>query len=389
MAKYDVTCPECGATYVVALFGKHDQREWKLKNFDWTCETCKAKARVEADKAAAVENQEEGLPVLTGSEKQVLWAEKIRRDQIDATRAKVDELIAKRAESSDEAARKNGFRDLADVKACILRAFEEMCGQASAHWWIENRSLRLLETFISPRVRAILKERKEKAPEVLEAAVEITLRPESPVTETVAEIITTETSVRVSFPEKRDDFREAIKGIGFHWTGGCWQNRHALLATTSRAKAAEAGAVLLAAGFVVRVPNPDVRADIVAGNVQHENTRVVSRRVGGDYNGWFALVWTRKDGDFYDKAKRLPGAKYSKPAVVVRSEHFEEVLDFAEIHGFSLSPGAKELVETAQAARANALRVTPVVQEHASANVERPKLDPAGAGEVEESLLDN
>ena len=387
MAKYDVTCPECGGTYRVALFGKHDQREWKLQNFDWTCETCKAKARVEANKAAAVENQEEGLPALKGSEKQILWAEKIRREMIEVMREKMQQAIAQGGKS-DSYAQRNGFLDAADLQACMLKACEEACQQDSAHWWIENRFLGLFQYVVLPRMKKVIEERKDREPAALEAAEEMTLRPESPVTETVAEIITTETSVRVSFPEKRDDFREAIKGIGFHWTGGCWQNRHALLATTSRAKAAEAGATLLAAGFVVRVPNPDVRADIVAGNVHPENTRVVSKRVGGDHDGWFALVWTRKDGDFYDKAKRLPGAKYSKPAVVVRPEHFEDVLDFSEIHGFALSPGAKELVETAKAARANALRVTPVVQERPEANVSRPKLNPANAGEVSADLLD-
>lgn len=66
MAKYDVECPECGDSYAVQLYGNSRDREWKLDNWDWTCDECKERARQEENKKAAAANAEAGLPALTG-----------------------------------------------------------------------------------------------------------------------------------------------------------------------------------------------------------------------------------------------------------------------------------------------------------------------------------
>lgn len=82
MAKYDVECPSCGSSYQVSLFGNHKDREWKLENWDWTCDECKEKERQEANAQAAAANADAGLPPLTGSKKQIAWAETIRKQKI-------------------------------------------------------------------------------------------------------------------------------------------------------------------------------------------------------------------------------------------------------------------------------------------------------------------
>jgi hypothetical protein len=80
-------------------------------------------------------------------------------------------------------------------------------------------------------------------------------------------------------------------------------------------------------------------------------------RTDGKYSGWFAIEWWPSAGDFYREAKRLAASRYDKPSVVVPAEQFVEVLGFAEVHGFELSPGAAKLVEKARAAKEAALTV--------------------------------
>lgn len=54
-------------------------------------------------------------------------------------------------------------------------------------------------------------------------------------------------------------------------------------------------------------------------------------------------------------AKRLKGSRYAPPYVVVPPEHYEEVLDFAQVYGFQLSKGAQDVAESAKARRDAAL----------------------------------
>ena len=96
MAKYKVTY-SCGHESVVELFGKETEREKKL---EWmrdiaVCPDCykeQLKAeRDEANKAAAERAAEQGLPVLTGTEKQVAWANTIRDKFVSGVQTELDE----------------------------------------------------------------------------------------------------------------------------------------------------------------------------------------------------------------------------------------------------------------------------------------------------------
>lgn len=68
------------------------------------------------------------LPELTGSDKQVAWANKIRADLMPAVDAEIARLLRKAA---------NGDTDEAQAVAAAWRA--EIANQADASWWIDNR----------------------------------------------------------------------------------------------------------------------------------------------------------------------------------------------------------------------------------------------------------
>lgn len=85
MAKYEIThC--CGHVRTYNLFGKTDDRNRKIEWLEsQPCPDCKREEQnAEAAKKAAAENR----PVLTGSEKQVAWANTLREEVISEISAK-------------------------------------------------------------------------------------------------------------------------------------------------------------------------------------------------------------------------------------------------------------------------------------------------------------
>ena len=124
MAKYGVTYA-CGHAGTLELFGPYAERQATLaREARRLCRTC-----WEAQRAAEAPAPDPSLPVLTGSPKQIAWAERIRREQLAA----IDALLAQ------SAIRDVGMRDK------VLAALR---GQTAASWWIDRRlasALALLE----------------------------------------------------------------------------------------------------------------------------------------------------------------------------------------------------------------------------------------------------
>ena len=82
MAKYTVTY-KCGHTAEVQLYGKESEREKKIAWYATiNCPDCEAKEQKETAEAS-------GLPELTGSEKQIAWATKLRNNALDKLDAQI------------------------------------------------------------------------------------------------------------------------------------------------------------------------------------------------------------------------------------------------------------------------------------------------------------
>lgn len=138
MAKYDVT-HSCGHTVEIEQCGKEsdrrERREWLRTQ---PCLPCKRAA----DTAAAAETAEKiGLPTLTGSEKQVAWAETIRVKLA----VEVAEIAQKRIDQWQQTQRAIcAGNDVAlakgDALVLALEAVVRRVGeQASAKFWIDHR----------------------------------------------------------------------------------------------------------------------------------------------------------------------------------------------------------------------------------------------------------
>lgn len=139
MAKYDVTY-SCGHSGEVQLFGPGKERERKLEWYHNSadCPDCYRKLieenRQRLNQEAKETAESKGLPKLTGSEKQVAWAEKIRIGHIN----KIDEFLNKKQPGStfntDEY--QMYVKPIDDI---MLDVRTKLLEKQSASWWIDRR----------------------------------------------------------------------------------------------------------------------------------------------------------------------------------------------------------------------------------------------------------
>ena len=116
---------------------------------------------------------------------------------------------------------------------------------------------------------------------------------------------------------------------------------------------------MLAAGIIVRLHDPEARRRVVDGAFSPEAKRWVTLTGGaGRYKGWYGIRWPKGD-DLYDDARRIAGSRYKDGLVYAPPGATDEVLDFAERHGFSVSAGAQELAQQHRAALAAGVVVMP------------------------------
>ena len=125
MAKYDVT-HSCGCTVTHQIYGtnSHGERERKAAWLaERPCWECLKKSKAEA---AAATNADQIK--LTGSDKQIAWAEQIREPAIKSLNEMKTKLAVKAEKFPQDFAR-----------ACEV--IDRVVNQASAAWWIDNRDV--------------------------------------------------------------------------------------------------------------------------------------------------------------------------------------------------------------------------------------------------------
>jgi len=129
MAKYDVTY-SCGHSERVKLFGPTRDRErkieWMESRLCYDCFRAKLERdRLAASAAAAQQAEENGLPPLIGSEKQVAWAETIRLRRL----SELDDSVQKALVDASDDPHREALLDMIDRIHRI----------GSAKWWIDHR----------------------------------------------------------------------------------------------------------------------------------------------------------------------------------------------------------------------------------------------------------
>lgn len=185
----------------------------------------------------------------------------------------------------------------------------------------------------------------------------------------VADIRHSDKVVAVRLAEKNDEFREAVKELGFRWDWELRQWTKPLCFKTGNPtdRVAEAACTLLDAGFMVRLHDENAISKALKRDFEPEQVRWVVKIVGGTFDGWLRISWGRKD-DLYNEARQLPGAKYAFNSINVPPDAALEVEDFAESYDFALSQGAAELIENYKSELASGLIFSTPKREEAQDN---------------------
>lgn len=217
----------------------------------------------------------------------------------------------------------------------------------------------------------------------------VIVQPQEPKTPTIARVFLEGNLVSVRFPEKRDDFRALVKGLGYTWERPRWEREIDRWAGNPQDRATELGHHLLAAGFCCIFPSVEIRQAAISGNYEPEQKRWVKVRIKGEYNNWFALWW-RYSEDCYSEAMKMSGAKYSKPCVIVPPECYAEVEDFATLNGFAWSDAALDVLEQVKAWRDSAMIVPEIEIGQRPLNGNgRPELEIPELVEIDDELADD
>lgn len=381
MAKYDVTYT-CGHTGTIRLIGR--DRQWRLEQEkEKLCSECYRAAleqeRQEGNARAAIENQAAGLAELEGTEKQIAWAETLRRQFLDIFEGKI------LPEITDE-------QKAAHPEACegTLQIYRSFRSRTSASWWIDNRSLineYRLPIMIKNEKEALAQAQNEPPAHIIEEAqAEATVYPPDAVSNLVTDIEVRGNTISVLYPERNEKFREIMHSLNLKWERR-WLRTIGNRSGDIEDRVAEIGNKLLAAGFPVRIYDAAARQKAIDGTYEPEPIRWITAIVSGQYIGWLCVNWSKKE-DFYTEAKRIAGSRYCKPHVVVPAENYEEVLDFAGRYEFKITDKAQEIIDAAMQVRETALVTgVKVPKSQGPAKPERPQLDPEEIG-IDEELRD-
>jgi len=303
MAGYKGT-HSCGHEGKVNLIGPAKQRQWKIdRHFENVCTDCFLKQKSEENQKAMEESKKMELPELTGSEKQVAWANSIRLSMA----AKIDSP---------------------KILDYLLK------NETKASWWIENRNSINLERVTEKMESEELKEEEDLI--LSEDKSNHTIQPENKITSAVVEIEINDNTIKARF-EKNEKFINIVKALDYEWVG-VWQRVITNTNGSVEDRVAELGNKLLNAGFPIRIMNKEILQNAVEGKYEQECKRWVYLRTKGEYEGRFAIQWTDGMNDkLYKCARSLPGSIYDHKSVVVKIEHHKEVQDFATLNGFKFT----------------------------------------------------
>ncbi len=129
ISTYEVKCRTCRAKFKVQLFDSHDRNLFVVDKKDWYCDDCKKAYFSDQTLKLLKEQMTQGFHDLTGTEKMVSWAVKIRGEILN----KVD-YLKKSLRFKNEEEKKQSDKAFESL-------FSEWREKTEAKWWIDNRKM--------------------------------------------------------------------------------------------------------------------------------------------------------------------------------------------------------------------------------------------------------
>ena len=398
MAKITIT-HTCGHEQTHNLVGPHKERAnreaWLETTLCYDCYQAEEQRRREqaAEKAIAC-NRDADLPPLLGSEAQIRWAETLRADTLRVLLQRLEDGLPWLLEgATNSRARSEALRAAewpwTDAHARAAKdairplLYEWASTQTACRWWIDNRDYpsqvqRACAHALADRCFAIVEAlahgenpaqaearlvaeqdaaRRQAEDEQQQAALareqarrDALLLAPNTASPLAADIVVQERRVCITFSERNDTVYTLLRSLAFTWETARWERE----GDDAAERAVEAACRLLASGISVRLYDPELRRRALSGDYSPLKTRWLRVRLTGKYAGWFVLQWGRHE-DYYTAAKRLRGARYDKPQVIVPADAYADVADFARLHGFAVSQAAQDAIDVQIAARAQSV----------------------------------
>ncbi|SFO08970.1 hypothetical protein [Xenorhabdus japonica] len=321
-----------------------------------------------------MKNKELGLLPLTGTEKQVAWAENIRSviismlvpydefvnsvdefDEYDLRRVKtrawadnlVDSLLTGLAKEKYSRVR------IGDNELNIFtRAFLDAIKQKShASWWIDNResSLSTIIHELRDEILAVEITCENYRHSVFD---ESTIQPENPV-EKISTLVTAYSDeVHLEFDGDNGQFIQIVHSYGFKYKDGLkkWILRIKWDSGDSKDRAAEIIHALLKNGFPVSTINESIRKMAINASFEPKYPRWIYFSVRSNNKNYVFISWNDK-ANLTKEIKMLDGAieSYARPNLwKIRVEQWASIRDFAEIHRFKITSEAEAQLKMAE-----------------------------------------
>ncbi|WP_333813518.1 hypothetical protein [Muricomes intestini] len=290
------------------------------------------------------------LPELTGTEKQVTWANTIRVEFINKIHDVIEESCFDNFDEEEQRAEYRANRT-APIDYLIKR-------HTDARFWIDNRgSYRSIELIAKEEYKKHVEE-VENLGQTLEESVKdetVTVEPEEKMHGGVVKLVIKKGTVRAIYP-KDADFMKIVKSKGLKWGGITWGIEIIEYTGTAEDIIAELGNDFLNNGFAVQFPNKQCKDKAVSGDFEPLNDKWIK---WSEKRQKLAIEWPGYNDEMYQMAKRLPDAQW-RGWMTVPVEYYKEVLDFADINGFSISKKANAKIEEYKAKEAGFEKVNAV-----------------------------
>ena len=313
MAKYEGTY-SCGHSGVINVIGKMRERQRKIDYvFSQICPKC---AKEERERKIAEENKnskelshEYGFPELTGTEKQIAWANTIRLNFY------------------------NEFENYAATQEIIEN-------ETKSSFWLD------LDRFSSKKDFLRKYEQNKREKEHRERIIDIdAVAPEKLEYEGVVEIVKKMDRICL-FYLKDQDFIDLVKSRNYKWSGkdSCWYRCLNEKTVDYANRAAEIGHTLLKNGFAICIHDDEITEKAINGDYKKENTRWVSY---DSEDKVLTLHWTVRKNEIYTASRRIVNNRYNrdKGCVEVPVANYRSVNNFAKKFDFSYTEDALEAIE--------------------------------------------
>lgn len=382
-ATANCTCKECGKRFEKVKILRNCKeaeswQKWAEAHID-ICPECDERNAIAATEAKIAQLRDMyGAQPMIGSAKQIAWAEQIQLKVVTYVKKNIDAALAISQRELDLGKiTEDVHKERVETNDGYIRY---LYTETNASWWIDRRfkmehevCRELMARMIEEQKQAeASKQEHEESPNEDAADVDDTTSysadepvekeyiagPEHPSKDGIVTI--SGNGQHVEFRYVRDDtFIRLMHDHRCTWSGSVWYKQVCETTPGAADIAAEIGADLINNGFVVKFESQEILDKAISGNYETEHHRWV-HKMAKEYDGWFGIVWSGRDDNLYQAARHIKGSKYSRPYVLVPSDRWKEVTDFARQHDFRLTHGAQAIVDTQQALIDSRITTAPI-----------------------------